>query len=170
MKALDIQKGDRYGRLNVIEERFDGGRDRKFFVECDCGTGFVVRLASMRSGITKSCGCYSRENSTANNRKHGHNTRKNGASPTYYTWAAMIQRCTNEKDKSYARYGGRGINVDERWLSFENFLEDMGERPKDLSIDRIDNNKGYYKNNCRWATRSQQMLNRRKFTWKKNRK
>jgi len=83
-------------------------------------------------------------------------------SSEYRIWHAMIQRCTNKKDKSYKNYGGRGINVCERWLIFVNFYADMGDRPFNWSIDRIDNNKGYCKDNCRWANRSDQQLNKRR--------
>jgi hypothetical protein len=82
--------------------------------------------------------------------------------PTYVSWVAMKQRCLNEKDPSYRRYGGRGIKVCRRWLKFENFLTDMGERPSGTSLDRFPNNHGpYAKSNCRWATPRQQAEARR---------
>jgi hypothetical protein len=80
--------------------------------------------------------------------------------PTYQSWDHMKQRCLNPNNDSYASYGGRGITVCERWLTFENFLADMGERPKRKSIERVDNDKGYYPENCVWATRQRQQLNR----------
>lgn len=81
--------------------------------------------------------------------------------PTYQTWYDMIRRCQNAKRSDYSRYGGRGISVCDRWLSFENFYADMGNKPDGLSIDRIDNDGDYNLANCRWATISEQSLNKR---------
>ena len=95
--------------------------------------------------------------------KHGHTEGK--FSPEYYSWSGMIQRCTNKKRDSWKYYGARGITVCDRWLhSFEGFLNDMGNRPKHTSLDRIDSNKGYYLENCRWATNSVQRTNKDKKT------
>ena len=95
---------------------------------------------------------------------HGHARKRGdrrGGSQTYYIWAAMVQRCTNPNNKSWKWYGARGITVCDRWLTFENFLADMGEKPAGRSIDRIDNDGNYEPSNCRWATASQQVKNRR---------
>lgn len=91
---------------------------------------------------------------------HGHTGAK-FRSRTYSTWESMLDRCRNPKNPHYMDYGGRGITVTPEWCVFINFLRDMGERPPDTSIDRIDNSLGYCKDNCRWATRKEQTVNRR---------
>ena len=82
--------------------------------------------------------------------------------PTYYSWGGMIARCTNKKHNRYKYYGARGITVCDRWRLFENFLADMGVRPEGLTLDRIDNDKGYMPGNCRWATAIVQANNKQK--------
>lgn len=80
--------------------------------------------------------------------------------PAHYTWRSMVARCTNPNHKAYNQYGGRGITVCERWMKYENFLKDMGVPPEKMSLDRIDNNRGYEPTNCKWATKSEQQKNK----------
>lgn len=100
---------------------------------------------------------------THGNVKHGHSTRVKGVSPTYTSWQQMLDRCNNKDSERYKDYGSRGITVCERWLSFENFLADMGERPSGLTLERINNEEGYFKNNCKWASYAEQNENKRKY-------
>lgn len=105
-----------------------------------------------------------RERMAADRTVHGHARRRakgRAGTSTYYIWAAMIQRCTNPKNRDYKNYGARGITVCDRWRDFTNFLADMGEKPDGLSIDRIDNDGNYEPGNCRWATPAQQASNKR---------
>jgi hypothetical protein len=121
---------------------------------CLCGNKHVSTGFNLRNGNTSSCGCIKNET----NKKHGLT-----GCLTYVSWQCMIQRCTNPKNKSWYRYGGAGVTVCNEWkgdTGFETFLKDMGERPtKGFSIDRINNSLGYFKDNCRWATYSQQNRN-----------
>lgn len=91
------------------------------------------------------------------------NAKKHGLSylKSYVTWDKMICRCTKKNEQGYSNYGGRGIKICDKWMKMDGFFDDMGERPDGMSLDRIDNNKGYFKENCRWATQKQQHRNKR---------
>ena len=129
----------------------------RILCKCDCGNEKAITWRNIKCGDAKSCGCLKRSVLGDSVRTHG----KTGTT-TYWVWKAMRQRCNNPKCKSYPDYGGRGINVCERWNSFENFLEDVGEIPKGMSIDRIDNDKGYAPENVRLVDRQTQNSNTRK--------
>jgi len=152
VKIRKFRVGARFGRLVIIE------LDRlKAKCKCDCGEEKVVLRSNLSSGTTTSCGCYAREQTIAKSTKHGMRGTR-----TYNIWANMLQRCHNEKHPAFERYGARGISVCERWReSFAAFLEDMGPCPDGLEIDRADNELGYFKENCRWATRTTNNRNTR---------
>ena len=152
--------GSIFGRLRVIErcEENNNFGQTLWRCLCDCGTSVVVSIAGLKNN-TKSCGCLRKENTKIMSTVHGLRY-----SPEYRAWAAMKNRCSNENSLSYSRYGGRNITVCDEWKeSFEAFYRDMGSKPSDKhSIDRKDNDKGYCKENCRWATPVEQANNKRK--------
>lgn len=132
---------------------------RLLLVECFCGARKMVRLDAARR--SKSCGCLTRGLIAAGTRKHGHSNYRGERTRTYRSWRSMIQRCELESQGAFPAYGGRGISVCDRWHTFSNFLADMGERPANKTIGRIDNEGNYEAGNCAWETNVQQSRNRR---------
>lgn len=129
---------------------------------CECGKIKVVRSDLLRRGLSESCGCLARQLSSERNGKHCCSYVK---TVEYMAWCSMRQRCNNPTGRDYPDYGGRGIKVCSRWDHFILFLHDMGLRPSpEHSLDRINNDGNYEPSNCRWATKSEQMSNRRSYT------
>ncbi len=155
--------GKRFGRLAVVGQSESKLWRARWVCVCDCGREAVVDGANLRTGHVQSCGCLQRDSIAA----VGKRTRKHGAAidktPEYAAWASMKTRCFNPKAQQYANYGARGITVCAAWRdSFEAFIADMGARPSSKhSLDRIDNERGYEPENCRWATVHQQNNNQR---------
>jgi hypothetical protein len=152
--------GKRFGRLvgiNLVEP-WRRGRSTRWKFHCDCGNELVALGTSVRTGDTVSCGCYKRDVAGKNRIKHGMaNTSE------YIIWKGMRRRCSNPKCSAYKNYGGRGITVCKEWdESFQQFYKDMGPRPLGLTLERINNDLGYSKENCVWATRKQQRRNQRR--------
>ena len=144
----------RFHRLTVLDS-YMKKRRRYLICKCKCGKTIHTREDKVKSGGTKSCGCYRKE--VFHNRTHCRSNTKE-----HNCWVNIIQRCNNPKSPNFKNYGGRGIKVCKRWKKFENFFEDMGQSKENLSIDRIKVNGNYTKSNCRWATVQQQASNRRK--------
>lgn len=161
--------GKKFGRLTVVCEvdrrRKPSGATIRFMqCECDCGNKKEVALEKLRNGETQSCGCLHVERTIQASTRHGFAKKHASRSKEYNTWAHIKQRCTNPNNRSFKDYGGRGISMFQGWAdSFELFLSDVGEAPdgSDVSIDRIDNDRGYEPGNVRWSTRSIQNSNKR---------
>lgn len=156
--------GERYGLLQVVEEGVPyvspvGHKNRTWVCVCDCGNIVTVAHSNLRSGhVNKSCGCQKATIMGDNFKTHGMSD-----SRLYVIWLQIKARCDNPQSTSFKNYGARGISYSEEWSTFEKFVEDMGEDYEDhLTIERVDVNLGYCKENCVWATYSEQARNKRK--------
>lgn len=152
--------GKKFTRIIVIKYLYSNKNKKRIYLcRCDCGIEKNIIGADLLNGTTKSCGCLFLESLKKRSRVHYlSNTYE------YKAWANMKTRCLNKKGIQYKDYGGRGISIDKNWKnSFLNFYKDMGPRPTNKhTLDRINNNKGYYKNNCRWTTMEVQNCNQRR--------
>jgi len=152
--------GNKFGRWTVIKRAKNSSnlcRNPRWFCRCECGNESIVYGHTLKNGESQSCGCLQRELLSKRRKSHGMTTTRQ-----YNIWANMKDRCQNPNNEHYEDYGGRGIKVCERWESFEDFWEDTKKTySDDLSIDRINNDGNYEKDNCRWATVIEQNNNRR---------
>lgn len=158
-RKIDDLSGKRFGKLLVVElaAKLPNNSNVRWSCICDCGEIKTVFASGLRGGTTTSCGCFRSESLTVSNTKHGLSK-----TTEYRIWYGMHRRCYDSSHESYNSYGGRGINVCPEWMDFETFLLDMRTRPEDKTLDRLNNDIGYSKENCRWATVLEQANNKRK--------
>ena len=151
--------GQRFGDLLVLSRHKEPDKEVRWLCLCVCGNKPKMLGYNLRK--QKSCGCHRFIPGTSPLITHGHASPLGKVRKSYTVWLLMKRRCLNPNEPGFHNYGGRGITIDKRWLVYENFYADMGDRPADLFLDRINNDIGYSKENCRWATRKEQNRNRR---------
>ena len=152
--------GQRFCRYIAVRYHGMVGSSSQWLCRCDCGNERYVFLSSLVSGGPKSCGCLAAELKSKRTITHGHSV-GDKKSREYMSWSSMKERCNNAKSTSYCNYGGRGIAVCPEWSDFEVFLSEMGARPPNHSLERLNYNLGYFKKNCVWATTNIQCNNKR---------
>lgn len=157
-KLIEEMTGRRYGMLRVLGASPDrilpsGKKESMCLCECDCGKIKAIRVASLKNGNTKSCGCY--RNKCSSERMHARATHGLGGTKIYGVWKCMIDRCQNPNNKSYKNYGGKGVDVCSEWQDVNVFVEWalMSGYKDGLTLERVNNNQGYYPDNCIWADR-----------------
>ena len=163
---MDDMIGKTFGWLTVISvgqpyiNPTSKNKTKRYSVVCRCGNKKDMVKGVLNNPKTKSCGCYSAQLASINGKKK--KTHGLIKSKTYKSWQSMKERCYNKKASNYLYYGEKGITVCQEWVnSFEGFLKDMGERPDGKTLDRIDGDKDYHIENCRWASPKEQARNRR---------
>lgn len=155
-----LNPGNKFNRLTIIKlsTRPPKGSDEYYECQCDCGNKSIVRKSKIIRNETKSCGCYNRETTSKRLRKHGLSNH-----PCFNNWFNLLVRCRDTKGKWAKNYSARGITYDPRYEDFTEFLKDMGDSYfPGAQLDRVDNDKGYFKGNIRWADRKQQARNKQK--------
>lgn len=145
MKKVFHKPGEVYNHWTLVE--YVSG-EKRWKAQCVCGKTKLVYLHHLTGGVSTSCGCV------------GYGKHRMTDSREYRSWSSMRGRCLSKSNDRYHQYGGRGVTICPDWDSFETFLRDMGYRPEGTSLGRIDNDKGYCKENCRWETPKQQARNR----------
>jgi hypothetical protein len=161
-RKLQVNPGDKYGRLTVVAEVEGNRYSRRILCRCDCGMEKIIALNLLLSGNTKSCGCLKREMRIAKNTSHGLSKHC-----LYSVWSSMKDRCLNSNIDSYKNYGARGISVCDEWMDFANFYNwaiNNGYK-KGLTIERVDYNGNYDPSNCTWIPFKDQSKNRRSNHW-----
>ena len=152
--------GDKYGRLTILSDPIAVQKKnrKKYYLDCmcDCGNKTRVLENNIRRKVSLSCGCLQKDTAAKLKYKHGMSECRE-----YQIWAGMKDRCNNPNNSSYHNYGKRNISYDTKWETFEGFYKDMGKCPDDLTLERINNNKNYSKENCKWATTAEQGKNTR---------
>lgn len=164
---LKIEKGQIFGRLMIFEEKESINYVRRFECICECGTRKIVRLNKLTAKLTTSCGCYHKDIAKQVNTKHNDRYKSSPHHYLYYTWNGAKGRCYNPNNSRYNTYGKLGITMYNEWkddyIKFKTYiLSNLGERPVNHSLDRIDNNKGYEPNNLKWSTSLEQRKNQRR--------